>query len=164
MVVLLTGPSAAGKTTIARLLAQRFERGVHVDGDLFRRAIVAGRSEMTPEASAEELAQLELRYRIAAAAADTYEAAGFAVVHEDVLAGLLLAKYARPQTFVLLPSLEELERRAAARNDPYGSFAPEQLHRLFAEETPRVGTWLDPTAQTPEETVAAILAQLPSGA
>jgi cytidylate kinase len=128
MVVLITGPSAAGKTTVARLLAQRFERGVHLEGDLFRRAIARGRIEMTPDADDAALAQLELRYRIAAAAADVYAAAGFAVVHEDVVA------------------------------------APAELHRLFTDRTPRIGAWLDTSEQTPEATVDAILAQLPSGA
>ena len=162
MVVLLTGPSAAGKTTVARLLAERFERGVHLEGDLFRRAIVRGRVEMTPGAEDDQLAQLELRYRIAAAAADAYAAAGFTVVHEDVVAGPLLARHARETTIVLLPSLETLERRAAARAQAYGAFTPAELHRLFSEQTPRVGTWIDTTAQAPEETVDAILAQLPS--
>jgi ABC-type multidrug transport system ATPase subunit len=41
-VFLLTGPQAAGKTTVARLLAGRFERGVHLEGDVFRRFVVAG--------------------------------------------------------------------------------------------------------------------------
>jgi chloramphenicol 3-O-phosphotransferase len=164
MVVLLTGPSAAGKTTIGQLLAERFERGVHLEGDLFCRAIVSGHAELTPDADGEALAQLELRYRIAAAAADETAAAGFTVVHEDVVAGPLLETHARPHTFVLLPSREELERRASARGTRYGSFSPGELHRLFAAETPRVGTWLDTTEQTPADTVTAILAQLPSGA
>jgi adenylylsulfate kinase-like enzyme len=38
---LITGPMAAGKTTVARLLAARFSRGVHVDGDVFRRSSLA---------------------------------------------------------------------------------------------------------------------------
>jgi cytidylate kinase len=164
MVVLITGPSAAGKTTVARLLAQRFERGVHLEGDLFRRAIVRGRIEMTPEADDAALAQLELRYRIAAAAADAYSAAGFTVVHDDVVAGPLLAEHARTHTFVLLPALAALERRAAERDNPYGAFAPAELHRLFMDRTPRIGAWLDTSEQTPEATVDAILAQLPSGA
>jgi chloramphenicol 3-O-phosphotransferase len=164
MVVLLTGPSAAGKTTVARLLAQRFERGVHLEGDLFRRAIVRGRVEMTPDAAGDALAQLELRYRIAAAAADAYAAAGFTVVHDDVVAGRLLADHARPNTFVLLPRLETVERRAAERATAYGSFMPAELHRLFARDTPRIGVWLDTSAQTPEETAAAIFARLASAA
>ena len=40
---------AAGKSTVARLLASRFERGVHLEGDFFRRSVVSGRAEMTPE-------------------------------------------------------------------------------------------------------------------
>jgi ABC-type multidrug transport system ATPase subunit len=35
-VFLLTGPQAAGKTTVARLLAGRFKRAVHLEGDVFR--------------------------------------------------------------------------------------------------------------------------------
>lgn len=34
-IVLVTGPQAAGKTTVSALLARRFERGVHLDGDAF---------------------------------------------------------------------------------------------------------------------------------
>jgi len=47
-VYLITGPMAAGKSTVARLLASRFPRGVHLEGDLFRRSIVTGREEVTP--------------------------------------------------------------------------------------------------------------------
>ena len=75
-VFLITGPMAAGKTTVARLLAQRFERGVHLEGDVFRRSIVSGRVEMTPDPTTEALAQLRLRYRLAATVADAYAAAG----------------------------------------------------------------------------------------
>jgi adenylate kinase family enzyme len=70
-VYLITGPMAAGKTTVARLLAEQFERGVHLEGDVFRRSIVSGREEMTPEQAPAALEQLRLRYRLAAAAADT---------------------------------------------------------------------------------------------
>jgi adenylylsulfate kinase-like enzyme len=42
VVYLITGPMAAGKSTVARLLAQRFERGVYLQGDHFRRCIVSG--------------------------------------------------------------------------------------------------------------------------
>lgn len=76
VIYLITGPMAVGKSTVARLLASRFERGVHLEGDVFRRSIVSGRAEMTPDPSPEALDQLRLRYRlkknddVAGAAAD----------------------------------------------------------------------------------------------
>lgn len=69
-VVLITGISAAGKSTVADLLARRFDRGVHVKGDVFRRMIVAGRHEMTVSPSGAAWSQLHLRYRLGAMTAD----------------------------------------------------------------------------------------------
>src|SRR6184192_104019 len=40
LIYLITGPMAAGKSTVAHLLASRFDRGVHLEGDVFRRSIV----------------------------------------------------------------------------------------------------------------------------
>ena len=162
----MTGPSAAGKTTVGRLLAERFDRAAFVEGDAFRRSIVRGRAEMTPEPSPEALRQLRLRYRLAAAAADAYAAEGFAVVAEDVIAGPLLEEAlglirSRPLHLVVLtPSAEALGARDAARGHTgYDRFSVEQLHRAFVEETPRVGLWLDTSDETPEETVDRILAE-----
>jgi chloramphenicol 3-O-phosphotransferase len=162
MAFLITGPQAAGKTTAARLLAQRFERGVHVEGDVFRRFVVSGRVEMTPDADAEALAQLRLRYALAVHAADAYADAGFEVVVDDVVAGPMLEEYVTlfrspPCVVVLLPSLESVAARAAARGvSGYTAWSVDELYRLFSHDTPRVGTWLDTSAQTPEQTVDEI--------
>src|SRR5436305_1512866 len=108
---------AAGKTTVARLLASRFPRGVHLEGDVFRRSIVSGREEVTPDLRPEAMEQLRLRYSLAAAAADTYAEAGFTVALEDVVAGPLLSDYrttirTRPcHVVVLLPSAAALAGR-----------------------------------------------------
>jgi GrpB-like predicted nucleotidyltransferase (UPF0157 family) len=157
---------AAGKTTVARLLAQRFPRGVHLEGDLFRRSIVSGRVEMTPDASAEAFEQLRLRYALAAAAADTYCEAGFTVVLEDVIAGALLGEVrtmirSRPcHVVVLMPSREVVASRDAARERRgYTEWTVERLYDGFANATPRVGIWLDTSELTPEQTVDAILEQ-----
>jgi GrpB-like predicted nucleotidyltransferase (UPF0157 family) len=156
---------AAGKSTVARLLASRFDRGVHLEGDFFRRSVVGGRAEMTPGPSPEALEQLLLRYRLAAAAADGYVESGFTVALEDVVVGPLLGGYrrmirSRPcHVIVLIPSLDAVGAREEGRADKgyVGGWTVEQHYAEFVTSTPRVGLWLDTTEQAPEETVDEIL-------
>lgn len=44
--VVITGISAAGKSTVAQALAERLPRSVHVRGDAFRRMVVNDRADM----------------------------------------------------------------------------------------------------------------------
>jgi AAA domain len=150
MALLITGPQAAGKTTAARLVAQRFERGVHVEGDAFLRFVVAGREPMTPDASPEALAQLRLRYTLSAHTAREYERAAFTVVVDDIVAGPLLEELAPlyERIVVLLP--REAVVAARERHAPW-------VYHLFADETPRLGMWIDNSDLTPDETATAIL-------
>ena len=48
--IVVSGAPAAGKSTVARLLAQRLERGVCVPGDAIRAMIASGRVDMRPGA------------------------------------------------------------------------------------------------------------------
>jgi hypothetical protein len=59
---------------------------------------------------------------------------------------------------VLAPSVEEVTRREAGRTKTgYGTFTPADFDTLLRTTTPRIGLWIDSTAQTPDETVDEIL-------
>jgi GrpB-like predicted nucleotidyltransferase (UPF0157 family) len=146
-IYLISGPMGAGKSTVGRLLASRFERGVHLDGDVFRRSIVSGRNEITPDPSPAALEQLRLRHQLGAAAADAYFEAGFTVALEDAVPAPFLGDY-----------------RTAIRNRPCHVIVllPSTAADGFDTATTRVGIWLDTTDLTPEETVDEILARTAS--
>ena len=167
-VVLITGIMAAGKSTVAQLLAERLPRSVHVRGDLFRRMVVSGRADVGPDLSAEALAQLRLRYRLSALVADEYADAGFTAVVQDVALGADLPAWVAmfrttPSVVVLAPSVAAVEAREAARGKTgYGSWTVSDLDAGLRDGTPRVGLWLDTSDQTADQTVDAIVARLRS--
>ncbi|MET8863586.1 AAA family ATPase [Nonomuraea sp. NPDC004580] len=170
-VVVITGVSAAGKSTVAQALAERLPRAAHVRGDVFRRMVVGGRAEMTPEAGDEAVRQLRLRYRLAATTADMYFDAGFTAIVQDVIIGGDLQRFtemirSRPlYVIVLAPDPAAVARREAARaKSGYGGgWTITQLDAALREETPRIGLWLDTSCQTVEETVDEIIFRAKEG-
>ncbi|UBU13742.1 AAA family ATPase [Nonomuraea gerenzanensis] len=165
--VLITGVSAAGKSTVAQALAERLPRSAHVRGDTFRRMVVGGRAEMTPELTDESVLQLHLRYRIAAKTADLYFDAGFTPIVQDVILGgdlELFTKLIRTRplhVIVLAPDPAEVARREAARPKTgyAGGWTIAQLDAALREQTPRLGLWLDTSRQSVEETVDEIISR-----
>ncbi len=164
-VVLITGIMASGKSTVAQALAERLPVSVHLRGDSFRRMIVNGRVEPTPENMDAAFEQLRLRYRIAESVAEQYCAAGFTVVYQDVIIGEVLnevvysLRHLPLYVVVLCPAPEVAGQRDAARaKTGYGGWTPHDLDRSLREETPRHGLWLDNSALTDEETDYTILA------
>jgi len=144
VVLLLTGVMAAGKSTVSELLAGRFAKGVHVRGHAFHRMVVSGREEMTANPSPEAWRQLRLRYRLGAAAADTYFAAGFSVVVQDIVIGPLLREYVRAissrplMVVVLAPRPDVVARREAgrAKTGYAAGFTPHKSRRGAAHADP----------------------------
>lgn len=166
-VLVITGAMAAGKSTVAELLAQRLARSAHVRGDAFRRMIVNGRVDMTLNPDEPALAQLHLRYDLAALVADTYAAHGFDAIVQDVVVGAELPAFidriTAPERFlvVLSPSVSALEWREQQRAKAgYVYFSAGAMDHALRSETARIGYWLDSSAQTPEETVDDILTNL----
>ncbi|MEU4656051.1 AAA family ATPase [Streptomyces sp. NPDC023723] len=164
-VIVVSGISAAGKSTVAQALAERLPRSAHVRGDTFRRMVVNGQAHMTADAPPEAVAQLRLRYRLAATAADAYVEAGFTAVVQDLFLGEYLADLprlirSRPLAVVMLaPDPEVVARREAQRaKSGYGpDWQPAAMDKVLRDSTPRIGLWLDTSEQTVEETVDEIL-------
>ena len=168
---MITGAMASGKSTVAELLAQRLPKSVHIRGDVFRKMVVNGRADMTPNPSAEAEAQLHLRYDLASQTADRYAEAGFDAVVQDVIVGSELAGFIRRVTtparylVVLSPSVTALEWREQQRSKASDvHFSAGALDEVLRRETAQIGYWLDSSAQTPEETVDDILANLAKAA
>ena len=62
------------------------------------------------------------------------------------------------ETVVLCPGVETIRERELHRGKTgYSGFEVEALYDLFMETTPRIGFWLDNSAQIPQQTAAAIL-------
>jgi chloramphenicol 3-O-phosphotransferase len=176
-VVLITGMQAAGKSTVAPLLAARLgPPAATLDGDVFYRGVVAGAEGMTPEPSAEAVRQLELRYAASALVAQHYADAGFDFVCSDIVLGEHVEKWfaglrgVDTYLVVLTPSVESIVERELARgsNNSYrdwqepGGSLEDAVRTLQTglDEIPRRGLWLDSTGQTAEQSVDAILADL----
>lgn len=166
---LITGIQAAGKSTIADLLARQFERGVHLRGGQFYRWAVRGWVQVGDPRSAEARRLLDLRYRLSALTADEYGAAGFTTVVQDNIFGADVARWlqslrSRPRRLVVLrpavPVVRERDRQRTERTGKVayrpGEFTPEGLDEQLGQ-TPRIGLWLDTSGLSPAQTVDVIL-------
>ncbi|GAA1556915.1 AAA family ATPase [Kribbella lupini] len=158
-VIVVSGIMAAGKSTVSQLLAERFQYGVHLRGEVFRRMIVSGQASAEADDGEEAQKQLKLRYRLACQAADGYAQAGFTVVLQDVVIGELLREFleniqSRPRYLVVLTPRPEVI------SDRLGGLSVDELDYELHAFSPRRGLWLDNSDLTPNETVDAILGRL----
>ena len=164
---LITGVMASGKSTIADLLVRRFDHGVHLRGDAFRRMIVTGRDPIGPSLGHEAQRQLDLRKRLAAMVANEYWRDGFTVVLQDIFAGdalpevIDLLEISPLFVVVLVPRPDVVARRERVR--PKTGYANgwgvDELVAMFEAATPRRGLWFDSSDLSLAATVEAILSR-----
>lgn len=124
-IFLVTGPPGAGKSCTCRELLSRFDRGVHIEVDRFREAVVSGYASPVDEWTSETNRQFELARKAAVETARMYLHAGFAVaiddvVFPDVLAGVYKAAFPDLVAVMLCPGGRVcLERNAARLNKDF---------------------------------------------
>ncbi len=143
LLIVVTGPPGAGKSTVARALASEFDRSALVEGDVFFAFIARG--AVAPWLSAAQ-AQNEIVTRAAAAAAGGYAAGGYDTVYDGVVGPWFLPAFTgaagveRLHYAVLLPPAGQCLERIASRTGHgfTGQGAARRMHGQFA------GSAIDP--------------------
>ena len=167
---LVSGIQAAGKSTVADLLARQFDPAVHIRGGQFYRWATSGWVHPDGSVLTDRARQLlDLRYRLSALTADQYADAGFTAVVQDNIFGADVVRWldlvrSRPRRLVVLRpgkavvAARDADRRARTGKIAYrpGEFTIDGLDTALAE-TPPIGLWLDTSDQTPAETVREIM-------
>src|SRR2546421_5052350 len=168
--IVVTGIMAAGKSTIAHLLAQRFERGVHVEADVLQRMIVSGGAWVSQpgEPAGEEAQQLRLRLKNMCLLGRSFFEAGFTVVLDDIimgdrwhhlqeeLSGLLYSLVVLAPHVDVVAQQRDVNRLKGPQGYTWAAYLDHALRTTMAG----IGLWIDTFEQTPEEAGEQILRNL----
>lgn len=163
-IVILSGPPGAGKGTVAEALCERYDRTVHLETDLLYDSIRMGYVPPWRDGSDR---QNHMVSRAAARAATAYAEEMYGVFIDGVIGAHLLPEYIEelkragvPVHFVvLLPTLNEIVRRASAREKQIAwtddMFA--KAYALFADSGAFPAHRIDSSSMTAQQTADAVM-------
>jgi adenylylsulfate kinase-like enzyme len=164
-VVLVVGVPGAGKTTVARAVAERLPRSACIEGDLVQHHFTVS-GLVPPGGSPPEEAdrQLALRWTNCALLARTFVAYGFTALVEHAVSrrswidGFLAETAPAPLSLIVLaPALEVTLQRDRDRGTKQVGHLFQHMDAELRTELGGVGWWLDTSRLTVAETVDAVL-------
>ncbi|MFB7221493.1 AAA family ATPase [Streptomyces sp. NPDC056227] len=162
-VVLLSGIPGSGKSTVAGALANRLRLAAHVEVDELQTMIVSGGRWPSVTVDPEADRQILLRARNACLLADSFAAAGFVPVLDDVVVRRSHFDFYRASltaaplhVIFLAPGPATAWRRNQARDKVLATHWS-ALDEAMRQELAGEGTWIDNAEMTVDETVELIL-------
>jgi predicted kinase len=162
VLIVITGPPAAGKSTVARELAKAISRSADLPFDTINHFIVGG--HLPPwDASNAGIAQAHLNADVSSDIVERYQAAGYTVILDGVFfppeIQRLRDRHGDLTAVLLLPNIDVLRRRDRER--PTGQRMGDRVNTVHAEFLAVLedfpGAILDTSEHEPQRTVEAVL-------